>query len=51
MRNIISLKQLIILVFIFFFLFGDFYSLKKKLESVVKHITTTVFKKVKKKGT
>lgn len=47
----ISFKQIVILIFIFFFLFGDFYRLKKKLDVFVKSINNLIFKKTRKKGT
>lgn len=50
MKNI-SFKQIILLVIIFFFLFGDFYNLKKKLEIFIKSVNNFIFKKIKKKGT
>lgn len=49
MRNI-SLKQLLILVLIFFFLFGDFLNLKKKLKNILEYLNNFMFKKNRKKG-
>jgi hypothetical protein len=50
MRNI-SFKQIILLVLIFFFLFGDFHNLKKKFTSYFKQLDTFIFKKNRKKRT
>jgi hypothetical protein len=50
MKNI-SLKQIILLIIIFFFLFGDFYNLKKKFENFIKSVNNFILKKIKKKGT
>lgn len=50
MRNI-SFKQILVLLLIFFFLFGDFFNLKKKLTNLITHFNDFVLKKNKKKGT
>lgn len=50
MRNI-SIKQIIIVLIISFFLFGDFFSVKKKLQKISKNITDFFFKNNRKKGT
>lgn len=50
MKNI-SIKQIIIVVLIFFFLFGDFFRVKKKLQHLLKQILTFIFKNDRKKGT
>jgi hypothetical protein len=50
MRNI-SFKQIIILILIFFLLFGDFSNLKKKLTSSFKKINDFISKKNRKKRT
>lgn len=49
MKNI-SLKQLLLLVIIFFFLFGDFINLKKKIITFKSYLNNTIFKNSKKKG-
>ena len=43
-------KQLLFLIFIFIFLFGDFYKLKKKIIEVYNNLIE-FFKKNRKKGT
>lgn len=50
MKNI-NFKQFVVLIFIFFFLFGDFNSLKKKLKVFSKYVNNFVLKKNRKKGT
>lgn len=50
MRNI-SFKQIIILIIIFFLLFGDFPNLKKKLVAVFKQVKEFTLKKNRKKRT
>jgi Sec-independent protein translocase protein TatA len=50
MKNI-SFKQILLLVLIFFFLFGDFFSLKKKLKNFMKYLNTFFTNKSRKKGT
>ena len=50
MRNI-SFKQILVLILIFFFLFGDFFSLKKKLKDLLRYLNNSIFKKHRKKGT
>lgn len=50
MRNI-NFKQILILIVIFFLLFGDFLNIKKKLTSFAKHFNNVVFNKNRKKGT
>ena len=49
MRNI-SIKQILILLLISFFFFGDFFSIKKKLQKLVKRTTHFLFKYNRKKG-
>lgn len=49
MKNI-SLKQLCLLVIIFFFLFGDFINLKKKITTFKNYLNNIIFKNSKKKG-
>lgn len=50
MRNI-SFKQILILVLIFFFLFGDFFSVKKKINQLVKRFKETFMDSHRKKRT
>jgi Sec-independent protein translocase protein TatA len=50
MKNI-SFKQILLLVLIFFFLFGDFFSLKKKIKNFMKYLNTFFTNKSRKKGT
>jgi Sec-independent protein translocase protein TatA len=51
MRNI-SFKQLILIIIIFFFLFGDFLKLKKQILTFVKYLNNIIVSKSqnKKKG-
>lgn len=49
MRNI-SLKQILILMLIFFFLFGDFKNLKKKTINTFEYLNNFMFKNNRKKG-
>lgn len=50
MRSI-RFKQIIVLILIFFFLFGDFFNLKKKLKDLFKYLNNSIFKNYKKKET
>lgn len=50
MRSI-NFKQILILIIIFFFLFGDLLNVKKKLNNILKHINNFALKKNRKKGT
>lgn len=48
MRSI-RFKQIIVLIFFFLFLFGDFFNLKKKLKDFFKYLNNSIFKNYKKK--
>ena len=50
MRNI-SIKQILVLLIISFFLFGDFLNVKKKLHETFKKANNFFFKNNRKKGT
>lgn len=46
----INFKQIIVLILLFLFFFGDFLNLKKKIKDVAIYFNNNVFKKDKKKG-
>lgn len=48
MRSI-RFKQIIVLILFFFFLFGDFFNLKKKLKDFFNYLNNSIFKKYRKK--
>lgn len=50
MKNI-SIKQILLLILIFFFLFGDFLNLKKKIKTFFNYLNNVIVKINKKKGT
>jgi hypothetical protein len=50
MRNI-NFKQILVLVLIFFFLFGDFFKVKKKIKQFLKYLSNVIFGDNRKKRT
>ena len=49
MRNI-SIKQILIILIISLFLFGDFFNIKKKLQKLIKGVNHFLFTRNKKDG-
>ena len=46
----VSFKQFLLLIIVFFFLFGDFFSLKKKLNRLFIYLNNFIDKNDRKKG-
>jgi hypothetical protein len=46
----VSIKQIILIILIFFILFGDFFNFKKKIKNLASYFTENIFSKPRKKG-